>query len=158
MQSYERSTGSTFNSGQQRRKGVRSGWKCCHQSENHRRLWHPARGSDVTLPSKRIRCRENCAYFGELVRARSSVVEHLTFNQRVVGSSPTGLTILSKQRRVVRYVNRRKLPKNARSIYRWARSANARDRALYLLTYSHIKHTQCIIYANSHFTACLQDL
>ena len=29
-----------------------------------------------------------------LLGARSSAVEHLTFNQRVVGSIPTGLTML----------------------------------------------------------------
>jgi hypothetical protein len=32
------------------------------------------------------------AAFLEVMRARSSVVEHLAFNQRVVGSIPTGLT------------------------------------------------------------------
>ena len=32
-------------------------------------------------------------------RARSSTVEHLTFNQRVVGSTPTGLTTGSKEER-----------------------------------------------------------
>ncbi len=34
-------------------------------------------------------------YLNKIMRARSSVVEHLTFNQRVVGSIPPGLTCFS---------------------------------------------------------------
>ena len=42
-------------------------------------------------PAKRLR-EKDCEKF-YMVRARSSAVEHLTFNQVVVGSIPTGLTI-----------------------------------------------------------------
>src|SRR5262249_26039419 len=38
------------------------------------------------------------------VGARSSAVEHLTFNQRVVGSIPTGLTITIKELGILRWL------------------------------------------------------
>jgi hypothetical protein len=41
-------------------------------------------------------------YAGLSLRARSSEVEHLTFNQRVVGSIPTGLTNYSNRLEVIR--------------------------------------------------------